>query len=202
MAFGGEAQAVASSAEWLRDGLNQTDSAAAVGVFEIAGRLAGMAAADGRERAEFGFEDAADGVAIEDVARLPMLLGIERHVFDESQFEAALAREAGERNDFVFGEPLDGDGVEAYVGETGVLGRGDSGEDAVEAFAPGDFLECFFAERVEADVEAPRPAERSSAACSASKMPLVVRARSSIPGRPPVLRRGAAGRSARAARRR
>ncbi len=68
LAFGGEAQAVAGAAERLRDGLDEADAAAAVGVFEIAGGLAGMRAADGHERAEFGFEDAANCFAVEHVA--------------------------------------------------------------------------------------------------------------------------------------
>ena len=134
--------------------MDQADAAAAIGEFEIDGRLARMRRVDGQQRAEFGFEDAADRVAVEHVGRLPMVLGVERHVFDESQLEAALAGEAGERDDFVFGEAADGDGVEANAFEADVLCGGDAGQHAVEAFAAGDLLEDFFAERVEADVEA------------------------------------------------
>ncbi len=123
LAFGGEAQAVAVAAEGLRDGLNQADAAAAVGVLEVAGRLAGMRAADRHERAEFGFEDAADGFAVEHVGGLPMLLGVERHVFDESQFEAAVASETCQRHDFLFGEAVDRDRIEPDLFKAGVAGR-------------------------------------------------------------------------------
>jgi len=73
--------------------------------------------------------------------------------FDEAEFEVAVAGEARQGNDFRFGEALDGDRVEADLVEADVLCGGDAGEDAVEAFAAGDFLEGGFVEGVEADVQ-------------------------------------------------
>ena len=96
---------------------------------------------------------AANCFAIEHVGRLPMSFGIERHVFDEPQLEAALAGEAAERNDFVFGESVNRDGVEPDAFEADFLGGGDAGQHAVEPFAAGDLLKGLFAERIEADVE-------------------------------------------------
>jgi hypothetical protein len=83
-----------------------------------------------------------------------MLLGVKRHVFYEAEFEATVAGEAGERDDLLLGQALDRDGVETNLIEADLLGGRDAGQDAVEAFAAGDFLECLFAERIEADVEA------------------------------------------------
>ena len=148
----------------------------------LAGWLA-CGAGDGHQRAEFCFEDSADRVAIEHVGRLPMMIGIERHVFDESQLQAAVTGEAGERNDLVFGEAVDGDGVEPNVARS---------RPAVRRRCPAStrsspsrreiFWKVSSLSVSRLMLRRSRPAERSSAAASARRMPLVVRARSSMPG--------------------
>ena len=145
LTFGSEPEAIAGAAEGLRDGLDQANAAAAVGKFKVGRGLAGMRAIDRDEWAEFGFENLANRIAIEDIGLLPVLFGGERHVFDEAEFEVTLASKTGKRNDLVFGEALNGDGVEADLLEADLLGGGDAGQDAIEASTAGDFLEGLFA---------------------------------------------------------
>ena len=56
LAFGRQPQAIAIAAERLRDGIDEADAAAAIGIREIRGRLAGIGDGHGIERADFAFE--------------------------------------------------------------------------------------------------------------------------------------------------
>jgi hypothetical protein len=60
------------------------------------------------------------------------MLGIERHVFDEPNLVAGIARPPREVDDFIVIGPCDHDGVDLDGGEPGRLGRRESGEDSIE----------------------------------------------------------------------
>ena len=79
--------------------------------------------------------------------------GVERHVFDESQFKTVFARKASERNDVGIGDPFHRHGVDLHRLETGLFRGEDALDDLLEAAAAGDFAELCRVHRVEADVD-------------------------------------------------
>ena len=70
---------------------------------------------------------------------VPMMLGIQRHVFDESQFQAVLPGELCQRHDFVFRDAADGDGIQANFSEAGLLGCDNAIEHALQTCSPRQF---------------------------------------------------------------
>ena len=68
----------------------------------------------------------------QDLLSLPEMARVERHVLDESQFQAVLPGKQPQRDDIVFGHSAHGDGVDLHRMETGVLGRQDSFDHLLE----------------------------------------------------------------------
>ena len=100
---------------------------------------------------ECGLEAFADFAAGDDVLALPRAAGIERHEFDEAHRERLVARELGERFDFVIVEVANDDGVDLDGREAQFPRAGDGGEQFAEAIAAGKFFEIIAVERIEAE---------------------------------------------------
>ena len=134
LALGREPQAVAVAAERLRHGLDEADAAAAVGVLEIGRRLAGVRRRDRHERAELGFEDAADRRRRR--ARRPTCQCCSASSGMYSMNRSSRPRSRAKRASGTISSSVsavDGDRVEADLLEAGLLCGGDAGQHAVEA---------------------------------------------------------------------
>ena len=71
----------------------------------------------------------------QDLFSLPEMAGVERHVLDESQFQAMLPGKQAQRNDVVLGHSAHGDGIDLHRIETRVLGRQDPLDHLLETSA-------------------------------------------------------------------
>ena len=152
LAVGGDADARAVAAERLRDGSDQADFAAAVGEAIFAGGFAALMG-DGNERPA-GFDAALDFGGSDDQLARPMAVGIERHVFDETHDEIAIAGELGEGFDFTVVDAADEDGVDFDGLEARRLRGVDAGHYFAEGFGARDFFELALVEGIEADIDA------------------------------------------------
>ena len=103
LAVGGQANPVAAHAEGAADRGDQADAAAAVDVVVIDGRGSRVLVGGGGERADPGGEQVEDLGREQHLAALPAVAGVERHVLDEPQLQAVLARELGQRDHVVLG---------------------------------------------------------------------------------------------------
>ena len=111
--FGRQSQAIAIAAKGLRDRIDEADAAAAIGVREIGRRLAGIVDWQRLERPDFVVNDLPNLRAAKHLVVIPMMFGIERHVLDESQFQAVLAGELRQRHDFLFGDAANRNRIQA-----------------------------------------------------------------------------------------
>jgi len=116
-------------------------------------RLAVVGADRRHERSQMPREDLTNLAAREHLPVRPRCFAVERHELDEPKMETLAAAERCQRHDLPFGEPPDGDGVDADRAEAGSLRGGEAREYAVEPLPPRDPLEDLCAERIEADVE-------------------------------------------------
>src|ERR671933_972847 len=105
----GQADAVAVAAERLADGVDEADPALAVGEAVHARGGVGLARL-GLERIHGG-DRRADLLAGEDAVGRPAVVGVERHELDEADLVRVLARELGERERLLLGEPAHRDRV-------------------------------------------------------------------------------------------
>ncbi len=64
------------------------------------------------------------------------------------------SRESSQRHDFLFSDAANRHGVQANLAEADALCRGDAIQHARQAFSPGNALERFLRERIEADIQA------------------------------------------------
>ena len=152
-AVGGEAEAVALATERFTDGGNEADFA--LPFFAVleppAGSGGGGVFHSGGFKIEGGLEAFADFAAGDDVFTLPRTAGIEWHKFDEAHRERLLARELGERFDFVIVEVANDHGIDFDGCESQFPRSGDGGEYFTEAIAASEFFEIIAVERIEAE---------------------------------------------------
>ena len=101
-----------------------------------------------------------------------MRTGVERHELDEPHLDVALAAERREVDDLVVVDAALDDGVDLHRVEPGLLGGLDAVEHVGELVTPGHLLELRPVERVEADVDPPRPAVRRCFRHAAQRRPV------------------------------
>src|SRR3984957_17509770 len=95
---GGHAQARARAAERLRDGIDQSNYAAAGGEAIFAGRFAAIV--HDRDQRPFRRNPRINFRARDYFVADPLVVGVQRHEFDEAHDQAAVAREGREILDF------------------------------------------------------------------------------------------------------
>src|SRR5882672_6200532 len=152
-AVGGQTDARAVAAERLRDWRDEADFAGgairetvfARGFAALVGNLHQRPA---RVNALLDFRGGDDEIA------RPVAVGIERHEFDETHDNAAVAGKFREGFDFIVIESADEDGVHFGGREARFLGGLDAVPDLGERFGTRDAFESGGVERIEADVDA------------------------------------------------
>jgi hypothetical protein len=85
-----------------------------------------------------------------DAVALPRVVGVERHVLDESHLVARLARPAGKVHDLVVIRAADHDAVDLDRRQPGGLGGAKASQDLVERIAPRHLDETVAHERIAA----------------------------------------------------
>src|SRR6266850_460319 len=150
---GGQADARAVAAERLRDWCDEADfTGGAVGETVFARGFAALVGnlyqGPARVNALPDFRSGDDEIA------RPVAVRIERHKFDETHDNAALAGKFREGFDFVVVESADEDGVHFGGSEPRFLGGFDAPHDRGERLCAGDAFESGRVERIEADVDA------------------------------------------------
>ena len=95
---GGYPQSIAIGAKGLGYRIDEADAARAVGVAKVNRRLMGVVALMGNERTEFSFQHLADFAAAQHTIAHPLPFGVQRHEFDEAQFQAMVASESCQRH--------------------------------------------------------------------------------------------------------
>ena len=123
------------------------------------GKAQRLAVADGivgsnRPQVEPGLQAGENFVAGHDHLLEPGARGIERHEFDEAQAQVALAREAGQRLDFVVVEAADDDGVDLHRVQAEFLRQADARQDLLQTIAARDLPEVVAGERIQAETDA------------------------------------------------
>src|SRR3954468_5720638 len=152
-AVGGKADAVAVAAERVADRVDEADLALAVGeAVRARGRV--RLARLGLERVD-GADRRADLLATEHAVGRPAVVGVERHELDEAHLVRVLARELGERDRLLLGEPAHRDRVDLDRVRLGVLREDlEAAQNARQRVAAGPLEEAGALERVDRDVEA------------------------------------------------
>ena len=142
LAVGGQADPVAASAEGPADRGDHADAAAAVEEVVIDGRGPRVLVGGRGERTDPGGR-AGRGSRPRRApcSRSQRSRGIQRHVLDEPELEAMLARELGQRDHVLLGHSAERDGVDLDGVEPRRLGGVDARDDLFEAGAPGQLLE-------------------------------------------------------------
>ena len=88
-----------------------------------------------------------------DLAALPRL-GPDRHVLDETQFQAVFPCVVGQRHDVGVRDAANADGVDLDGMKARLPSGGDAAQHPFQAVAAGDLAEALRVERVQADVDA------------------------------------------------
>ena len=101
------------------------------------GRIVGS----NRAQVEAGLQAGQNFVAGHDHLLEPGARGIERHELNEAQAQVALAREAGQRLDFVVVDAADDDGVDLHRVQAEFLRQADARQDLLQTIAARDLLE-------------------------------------------------------------
>ena len=153
LTFRSNSQPIAGIAKRLRDRVDKTDTADAVRESIVDGWLARIGSVGRREGAEASFDLRPNLVAAGDGLGMPVLFRVEWHEFDKPQFKVVLTRVFDQRNDFMFGEAFDGDGIEANLVETSLLCCADAVQDALQAFASRDPLKSRLTHSIKANIE-------------------------------------------------
>jgi len=155
LSFRRQAEAVAIAAEWLAHGIDKAYRAA-IRKAKIDCRLARLVTWGNLQRPPMFLDYAANLGAGEDLLGRPVMLGVERHELDEPELKFSFSRKTGEGDDFSLRQPANRNRIEPDFVESRFLRGGDACEHEVEPLAARDFFERLFAQRVEADVDAPK----------------------------------------------
>ena len=183
LAFGREPQPIAIAAERLRHRIDKPDRAAAVGKLEIDGRLAGIGPRDGQRAGQTRLRAMRRiFIAVEHVVRCQCCSASSgmNSMNRSSRPRSRAKRPSGTISSSV--RPRIATALSRICRSPPRCAAAMPASTRSSPWRRVDLLESLLAERIEADVQRCRPGRRSAAACSASRMPLVVRARSSMPG--------------------
>ncbi len=154
-AVGGEPDPVTVPAEWPGDRCDDADATAAVGIFKFHRGGSGVVIFSRDERRHVVFDLFENFVSEVDLVSFP-LIGSDGHVFDEPHFELVFTSELRERNDFVFGNPSHGDGIDFHRIETSGFGSENAFDRWVQGIPSCEFAKANRVERIEADVDSPK----------------------------------------------
>jgi hypothetical protein len=116
----------------------------------------------------------------QDFATVPQVLRIERHELDVSNLKSVLTRVARQRDNIGLHQILHRHRIQLH-GVAEALAGVEAIEDFAEIVAPRDLKETIAVERIDVDVDAPKPGLMECFRLIRSRTPLVVSARSRIP---------------------